>query len=270
MSELDIRRVVIACDSQDEIEIAVRNAADLAARWGVPVHGVFLQNENLRRLAALRFGRPVSLSLPGLPQSLGTEELETLFAALAAGMRRTLASAAEQAGLDWSFAELRDVPSAAGAALDEGDVLVVDAGAGAVAGSWRPRSLWESVACDQGRMVLLLRAEVAGRRRVVLVVCAAGADHDRAFAAARALAQPRDETTLLALESPASASEASLAPAMGGFRPVTSERVSGAAELRRRIAVLDPRLVIIETEALAGDALRAFIAETRCDLLLIG
>jgi hypothetical protein len=272
MSDGEVRRIVIACDVQDEIDLAVRKATELAGRWRVPVHGVFLQNENLRRLAGLPLGRPVSLSRPEAAQSFDAGDLDTLFSALAAGMQRALAAAAEEEGLDWSFAELRDVPSAAGALLAEGDLLVVEAGVGGAAGSWRPRSHWESIAGDLGGMVLLRRGEVAERRRVVLMIGAAASDHFRAFDAARALARPRDESTLLLLAPSDAKPDPALARALAvrGVRPASIERVAGATAIRARIAALAPRLVIVETEALDADALRLLIAETRCDLLLIG
>jgi hypothetical protein len=272
MSEFDIRRVVIACDVQDEIETAVREAAALAARWGVPVHGVFLQNENLRRLAELPFGRPVSLSSPGAMPDFGTGELEALFSAFGAGMRRTLAEAAEAAGLDWSFAELRDVPSAASDALGEGDILVVDARGGVHAGAWRPRSPWESVVHDLGEMVLLRRGEAGGRRRVVLVLGAACGDHARSFVAARALTQPRDEIALITAAAPHPGADTALEPALAaaGIHPATIEQANGIAEITARIATLDPRLIVIETAALSAEALQTLIAATRCDLLLVG
>jgi hypothetical protein len=272
MSEFGIRRVVIACDVQDEIETAVREAAALAARWGVPVHGVFLQNENLRRLAELPFGRPVSLSSPGTTPEFGTGELEALFSAFGAGMRRALAEAAEAAGLDWSFAELRDVPSAASDALGDGDLLVVEARGGVHAGAWRPRSPWETVAHDLGGIVLLRRGEAGGRRRVVLVLGATCGDHARSFEAARALGQPRDEVALLMVAAHEAGDDAALEPALraAGIRPATIEQAKSGAELTARIAALAPRLVVVETAALLSEALQALIAKTRCDLLLIG
>lgn len=272
MSEFDIRRVVIACDMQDEIETAVREATALAARWGVPVHGIFLQNENLRRLAELPFGRPISLSSPGATPEFGTGELEALFSAFGAGMRSTLAEAAEAAGLDWSFAELRDVPSAASDALGEGDILVVEARGGVHAGVWRPRSPWENIAHNLGGIVLLRRAEHGGRRRVILVLSAASGDHARSFEAARALTQPRDEIAFIRVATPEASADALLEPALAAadIRPATIEQANGIAEITVRIAGLDPRLIIVETAALSGDALQALIAETRCDLLLVG
>ncbi len=272
MSDFDIRRVVIACDMQDEIETAVREAAALAARWGVPVHGVFLQNENLRRLAELPFGRPVSLSSPGTTPDFGTGELEALFSAFGAGMRRALAEAAEAAGLDWSFAELRDVPSAASDALGKGDILVVEARGGVHAGAWRPRSPWESVAHDLGGMVLLRRGEAGGRHRVVLVLGAASGDHARSFAAARALTQPRDKIALITVAAPEAGADTSLEPALAaaGIRPATIEQAKGIAEITARIAALAPRLVVVETAALSAEALQTLIAATRRDLLLVG
>ena len=267
MSNLDIRRVVVACDAQDEIDTAVRCAAALAARWGVPLHGVFLENENLRRLAALPFGPLIRLS-PGAPQRLGDEELDRMFSALAAGMRRALARAAMVAQLDWSFAELRDVPGAAGAALGAGDILVLEAEPRAVAGSWRPRSAWESVARGLGPMVLLRRGGKAGHR-VILLISAGEEDHACAFEAALALAEPTDKATVLSMKRAESLPAASLA-LPPGLRDAAVEPIRNGEELRRRIAGIAPRLVVVETAALRGEALQALIDETSCDLLLIG
>jgi hypothetical protein len=270
MSDLDVRRVVIACDVQDEIELAVRQAATLAARWGVPVHGIFLQNENLRRLAGLPVGRPVSVAAPTASEGFDSSKLDQLFAALATGMRRALETAANEAGLDWSFTDLRDLPSAAAALLGEGDMLVVEAGGGGAGGAWRPRSHWEAVASELGPMVLLRRGAGAGRRRVVLVIAAATGDHGRIIEAARALAQPHDETTVLAVKGGKSETTLKSSLRSHAMRAAKVEPVADVAGIKKRVAALEPRLIIVETPAMQEDALRQLIAGTQCDLLLIG
>ena len=142
MTEFEIKRVVVACDAQGEIERALHEASALAARLRVPLHGVFLKDENLLRLAGLPFARALSLSSPDCSEAFASGDLEALLSALAARMRRALAMVAEEAGLDWSFAELRDVPSAASGVVEEGDMLVIEAGGPPVSDARRLRSPW--------------------------------------------------------------------------------------------------------------------------------
>jgi hypothetical protein len=188
MTKAEIKRIVVACDAQGDIEPALRAAAALAARWRVPLHGVFLKDENLLRLAGLPFARALNLLLPAYS--------EALLSALAARMRRALAVAAAEAGLDWSFAELRDVPSAASGWVEEGDMLVIEAGA-TPAGDWRPHSPWEDVAAALGASVLLRRAAPSGGSRRVVLTLRAGADHPRLLAAARSIATAHDDIIIL-------------------------------------------------------------------------
>lgn len=269
MAELDIRRVVVACDAACEIEIAVDSAAALAARWGVPVHGVFLRDGGLLRLAELPFSRQVSLSVPGVAEGISPEGVETLLAALAAGMRRALAAAASREDLAWSFAEAEDL---AAAAADEGDMLVVQASARAFSGSWRPHSPWEGLAAALGGVVLLRRAAAASeRRRVALVLRAGDEVPARLLAAGRAFAGPRDRIAVLVLGE-ASFDEASLrrSLARSGLDPHRIEAVADAQALRRRLGALDPALVILETPLLDAAALRDLLAATSGDVLLLG
>ncbi len=42
-----IKRVVVSLDAASEIRTAIDTAARLAARWCVPLHGVFIEDEEL-------------------------------------------------------------------------------------------------------------------------------------------------------------------------------------------------------------------------------
>lgn len=272
MTEPGIKRIVVACDAQAEIERAISEATALAARWRVPLHGVFLKDENLLRLAGLPFARSLSLSSREHSERFDSGGLETLLSALAAGMRRTLATAAEEAGLDWSFAELRDMPSATAVALEQGDMLVIEAGVRPLSGSWQPRSPWESIAGKLGPKVLLRRSEPTARPRRILGVLHAGSDHAQILDAARGFAGPRDESIILYLGKGDAASDAPLARELAarGLSGRKLQLAKDGAELRRRIARLKPDLIAIGTTALENDELRRLIAETSCDLLLLG
>lgn len=274
MNEPEIKRVVIACGAHGDIDIAVRGAAVLAARWGVPLHGVFLMDKNLLRLAMLPFSRHVSLSAPELSGTLEVDELRNLLSALAASMRRAIEAAAKHEGIDWSFAELRDLPSAASGAVAEGDILVIDVGARPFSGSWRPRSLWEGAAGDLGAMVLLRRNEGGERPCIALVLDGSTAAHDRVVGAVRALASPQDQVHVLPLGD--LAADAGFREAMlRQFELASVPNVSvehpllDLADVRNRIARLNPRLVVIETSALGQEGVQALVANTWCDLLLV-
>ena len=57
----DIERVVVPLDAASETATAIDTAARLAARWQVPLHGVFIEDEELIGLAGLPFARQVTL-----------------------------------------------------------------------------------------------------------------------------------------------------------------------------------------------------------------
>lgn len=274
MNEPEIKRVVIACNAQGDIDIAVRGAAALAARWRVPLHGVFLGDENLLRLAELPFSRHVSLSAPELSGAFEVDQLQSLLSALAASMRRAIEAAATQEGVDWSFAELRELPSAASGAVAEGDILVIDAGVRPFSGSWRPRSLWEGAAGDLGALVLLHRNERGGGPCIALVLDASAGDHERILRAVRAFASAQDQVHVLALGDLAAdvGLRESLLPQfeLAGLPKVSLEHPPlDLAAVRKRIARLKPRLVAIETAALEHEEVKALVADTGCDLLLV-
>ena len=57
-----IKRVVVSLDTAAETAPAIDTAARLAARWRVPLHGVFVEDAELIDLAGLPFARQVTLA----------------------------------------------------------------------------------------------------------------------------------------------------------------------------------------------------------------
>ena len=55
------KRVIVPLDAASETGPAIDTAAHLAARWRVPLHGVFIEDEELISLARLPFARQVTL-----------------------------------------------------------------------------------------------------------------------------------------------------------------------------------------------------------------
>lgn len=124
--EQAFRRIVVICDGTSDILPAVSEAAALAARWGVALHGIYLEDENLRRLAELPFGRQVSLSSGKLSEGLSVADIAALSTALGAGMRRAIAAAAGKEGVEWSFGSTRDLTATLARTADNRDMLIVE------------------------------------------------------------------------------------------------------------------------------------------------
>jgi hypothetical protein len=57
-----IKRVVVSLDAVSEAGPAIDTAARLAARWRVPLHGLFIEDEELIGFAGLPFARQVTLA----------------------------------------------------------------------------------------------------------------------------------------------------------------------------------------------------------------
>lgn len=244
MNERPFRRVVLLCDAACDIHVAVADAAALAARWGATLHGVFLDDENLHRFAALPFGQHVSLSAADLTEALDPGDMASLAAALGAGMRRALAEVAEEQGLQWTFGMLRDVPSAAPVAAEEGDILIIEAAARTFSGAWRPRAAWDkSPSAFSG--TTLLKSRGRGARGILLLLPERADERDKVLAAGAALADAEERIVLIGDPKVLATTETELARHFDarqrrhiGKRPLGADRTKLLAGGRYRLIVL--------------------------------
>jgi hypothetical protein len=95
----EINRVIVPLDAASETGAAIDTAARLAARWRVPLHGVFVEDEELIGLASLPFARQVTLGAGVEP--LTKDRVEDHFRAFAERARREFAAAAERHDVKW-------------------------------------------------------------------------------------------------------------------------------------------------------------------------
>ncbi|HUZ74589.1 MAG TPA: hypothetical protein VMU87_16515 [Stellaceae bacterium] len=264
-----IRRVVIVCDTGSDIRAAVIQGAELAVRFQASLYGIFHDDETLRRLAALPFGRQVSLSATELSEDVG--DLAAISSALGAGMRRALEAAAAARGIEWSFGAVRDLASSTAFATGAGDMLVIEMHGREFAGAWGPHSQWRARLGAMSASVLI-RGRRAMGRGVTVLLPGASAAQQKVLAAAAALAEDDDAVTILVPQAMAKDAAAAVAPyfAPKRGRPVRIEPLDdGLPALRRRVAALRPALVVLEAASAGEDDLRALVAETRCDVLLV-
>ena len=138
-----IKRVVVSLDAASETDPAIDTAARLAARWRVPLHGVFLEDEELISLAGLPFARQVTLATGIEP--LTKDHIENHFRAFGERLQRELATAAARHGVEWSFEVLRG-PLAAIGLGGEHDFVVAGAATRPVGDHFRTASRWWSLA----------------------------------------------------------------------------------------------------------------------------
>jgi nucleotide-binding universal stress UspA family protein len=151
-----IKRVVVSLDAASETAPAIDTAARLAARWQVPLHGVFIEDEELISLAGLPFARQVTLATGREP--LTKDHIEDHFRALAERSRRELAAVAARHGIEWSFEVVRG-PLAAAALGGEHDFVIAGATSRPVGGHFRIASRWWSLLAIITRPLLLAKRD---------------------------------------------------------------------------------------------------------------
>lgn len=101
MPEFAIRRVVLGLDAVSELREAVDTAAALAKSWRAELHGLFIRDAGLLRLAEFPFVREVTFAAE--PRPMAPEELLAQLAASADRAQKLLGEAAAQRKLAWSF-----------------------------------------------------------------------------------------------------------------------------------------------------------------------
>ena len=269
----EIKSVIVPLDDTSETRTAIDTAAHLAARWRVPLHGVFIEDEELIDLAGLPFARQVTLGA-GL-EPLTKDNVENHFRASAERARRELAAAADRHDVKWSFETVRGplAPDTLGGAHD---FVVAGAESRPIGDHFRlaPRC-WSWMAIDPqpfllarrewetgGTVFTLLRrrdpksartldiaAQIAGFRSGILTVAGApdlaGSDDFTAWVSGLL------EGHSLKLQT----------------EPVATE----PAALRQRIIELDCRLLVLESteQDAQPDALRNLVEQLACDVLII-
>ncbi|HXP30884.1 MAG TPA: hypothetical protein VN832_07325 [Stellaceae bacterium] len=269
MTELTIRRVVVACDVSCDVRLTMNAAAELAQRLGAAVHGVFLEDGGLRRLTELPFGRQVSLSAADIAEPLMSGlELANMLEAFGTAARQALAAAADKRRLDWSFALAQDVLEP----LGPGDLLVIEASARAFSGAWRPHSRWEGREQELGDVVLFRRGGTEGSG-IVLALSGDETLDQRLLSAVLTLGDPAEEIVIAPLEGGSSAQGATTR-ALDRLQSLGRRARIGAlslqdAEWLQGPGAPHPRLVAIASRGGQPELARAVFAKTGADVLLL-
>lgn len=125
VSSGNVRRILVALDPSPHGRAALAEAIALAERQGAEVVGLFVEDEELLRVAGLPFAREFGVfDLHGRPLDLGA--MERRLRAQAATMRQVIEREATRSRLSWSFRVARgSVAAEVVAAGEQADVIFV-------------------------------------------------------------------------------------------------------------------------------------------------
>lgn len=268
-----IERVVVALDTASEIRAAVATAARLAARWKAHLHGIFVEDDDLIRLAQLPFARQVMLGA-GV-EAFNLQQARRQMRTFAERARLALAAAAKRHGLEWSFEITHDAPASRLGAIQTTDFLICGAITRSVGGHFRVDCRWWSAVESEASSLLLAHRDWHDGGVAVLLEDRKPAS-ERLIAAAANLAEAHGGR-LAVICAPKLANSP-------GFKTWLDEQLSGhtvTAELDIapvESAMLNRRIVELECHvlALASDApharperLRELVAIAACDVLVV-
>jgi len=268
----EIKRVLVPLDVSSETGAAIDTAARLAARWQVPLRGVFIEDEELIGLASLPFARQVTLGARVEP--LTRNHVEDHFHAFAERARRDLAAAAERHHVGWSF-ETVSGPLTPDALGGEHDFVVAGTASRPIGSHFRTASRCWSWMAIVARPFLLATREWQTGGSVLTLLRRRDPKSARALDIAAQIAAFCGGTLTVAQASdPAGSADftAWVLKRLEGHsvRPQTENATEWAA-LRQRMIELDCRLLVLE----AGDRetqperLRELVEQVACDVLVI-
>ena len=268
-----IKRVVVSLDAVSEADPAIDTAARLAARWRVPLHGVFIEDEELIGFAGLPFARQVTLATGLEPLTKG--HIEDHFRAFAERLQRELAAAAARHGVEWSFEVVRG-PLAAAALGGKHDFVVAGAATRPVGEHFRIASPWWSLAAIIARPVLLAKRQWETGGSVFAFLRRPGKQSARVLEIAAQIAGISNATLTVAGPPDLAGTDdfAAWVSRLLEGHSVSLQTEPAAAEpaaLRQRIIELDCRLLVLEAtlDEARPEELREFVESLACNVLVV-
>jgi len=184
-SELPIRRILVALDASSHSQAALQSAADMAAKVGAELLGLFVEDSNLLQLAGLPFAREVG-GVAGRARRLDSPAMERSLKAQAERSRLALAAIAEPWRLRWSFRVVRgSVADEVLAAAHEVDLVSIGKMGRQPSIGSRLGPIARRVAAAAPRPVLLTKHAIPARHGVGVVYEGTQAAVKALWAAAR-------------------------------------------------------------------------------------
>ena len=196
---LTIKRILVALDASPHSLAALEAAVDLAARFEAELSGLFVEDENLLRLAELPFVSEIGI-FTATRRRIDGEELERQIRVQSRRVRRVFTLTTERAHVKWSFRVTRGtVLAEVLSAAAEADVLVLGQAGWSLLQRGRLGSTVRGILPEQFGLALILK-EGTCLGDPLAVVYDGSPSAERALLAADALRrQPDKDQALLVL-----------------------------------------------------------------------
>ena len=242
--ELTIQRILIALDTSHHSLAALQAGAKLASSLGAELHGIFVEDVNLLRVAGLPAA--IELQFPFAREArLNPGRMRRQLRAQARQARQAISSVSKRERIEWSFQVVRgDVSAKVLEEAAKADILCVGRVSRPVMHQPNIGSTAEAAATDAPRPVLLISRD----KRIhspIAVLYDGSADTKQALLLAAELAQ--DMRGLLSVLVPATASGSS-------------------EEIQKRITeTLDAEDLVVRYRELSGSGVMSLIDAVRTE-----
>jgi nucleotide-binding universal stress UspA family protein len=269
-----IERVVVTLDAASENQTAIDTAVRVAARTGMPLHGLFVEDQDLFRLADLPFARQVTIGRGAEP--LSAENIALQLRVEAERARHELASAAKRRQVECTFEIARGTTELRIAGASERELMITGGSSRPIAGHFRVEHRWWSSVESPAGPFLLARSLWTAPGSVVILLRDRDAASARLFDTAAQIAAATD-STLAVLCAPQLAGTAGVEQWIAERAATHPVRVQvevappEPAALRERLDQLDCRLVALDAGVVegGGGGLRSLVERFSCDMLVV-
>ena len=262
-----IRRILIALDASPPSHAALETAAQLAAWHEAELHGVYVEDINLIRLASHPAARQID-PLSSRPGPVDPRRLERRLKQAAAEAERALAEIAARQQVRWSFRVARGaVTTVLLEAAGEADLIALGRAGGGTRGPGRLGSTAREITSRRAQSVLVLQQHLTPRQTVVTLYDGSASCQRAIAAAARLCEQLSAELVLVIVaadEKRASQLQTAAAESLATLPVSGRSRTLVGADLdvvMRAVRDERPTLCVVGSQTSLGDDLIRRLAD---------
>ena len=251
-----IRRILVALDASQHSQHALDVAVQLAAWHNADIEGLYVEDINLLRLAALGVGREIGPTSPS-PLPIEPGQLARRLSLDAAKARRLLAETAERHSVRWAFrVERGNVASVIRQAAGEVDIVTLGRAGAGRPGPGRLGSTAQALTDQLPQSVIVVQAPVTTGRNVMTFFDGSECGRRAVTIAASLCKRLQARLVILATRRTATAGESDETPLSAAATDLVGDldvafrvrMVRTDADLVRTIREEDPSLCIVGCE----------------------
>jgi nucleotide-binding universal stress UspA family protein len=259
----EIRRILVALDASQHSQHALDVAVQLAAWHNAEVEGLYVEDINLLRLAALGVGQEIGPTSPS-PLPIDPGQLARRLSLGAAEARRSLADTAARHSVRWAFrVERGHVASVICHAAGEVDIVALGRAGAGRPGPGRLGSTAHALTDQLPQSVIVVQAPVTTGQNVMTFFDGSECGRRAVTTAASLCERLQARLVILATEKTATAEESGATPLATAAAELAGDldvafsvrTIRTDADLVRAIREEDPSLCIVGCETTSEESL---------------